>query len=134
MKLLGHMARRVERHLQAFSMWPGSFHFKSALYSSAKLSAALAGGTLAGANRPAAALSAGVTAPPAPSPSELGWTGSLPHPTQYTPAGDAEQLKEQAKEVRGYQAGSRCSVLAHAAENAYDLHMLLLSVQYARAC
>lgn len=45
-------------------------------------------------------LPAGVTAPPAPSPSELGWTGSLPHPTQYLPGGDAELLKEQAKEVR----------------------------------
>lgn len=44
---------------------------------------------------------AGVTAPPAPSPSELGWTGSLPHPTQYAAAADAELLKQQSKEVRG---------------------------------
>lgn len=42
---------------------------------------------------------AGVAGPAAPSPSELGWTGSLPHPTQFTAGADAELLKEQAKEV-----------------------------------
>jgi len=43
---------------------------------------------------------AGVSAPPPPSPSELGWTGSLPHPMEWTAAADSELLKAQAKEVR----------------------------------
>lgn len=43
---------------------------------------------------------AGVSAPAAPSPSELGWTGSLPHPSQFTAGADATLLNEQAKEVR----------------------------------
>lgn len=42
---------------------------------------------------------AGVTPHAVPSPSELGWTGSLPHPMQYTAAADSALLKEQAKEV-----------------------------------
>jgi hydroxylamine reductase (hybrid-cluster protein) len=43
---------------------------------------------------------AGVTPKAVPSPSELGWTGSLPHPMQYTAAADSALLKEQSKEVR----------------------------------